>query len=757
MVKKVTDQALYSIFGVCQPCLTALPNMLHSHVERLITLNIVPGRSRPCMHETLARLSHSRRWQPLAWALACIMVPIAVVLPGAGLPFANWLADGIFTHMVTAPGLLWMFFIPGLALLRLLWPTPLPLSVRLALAPGLSVCLPPILLLAAHVLGLPWNGLATWGYLLISLLICLAPYPFTPRRWPWQAVQVDAPLAMLCVISLAALLVRLYAVRDLPTGLWNDSYHHTLMAALLVEQHGIFSSWEPYAPLTTFTYHYGFHANAAFVSLVTGIPVIQAVVITGQILNALTVPLMFACAVLVLRTTPHTALWAALIVGFVVTLPAYFVNWGRYTQLTGQVVLVAVLVAWAALVDARPANLPGAAIRDRLRVGFGVAWRPVLLAALATTALMLTHYLITVVGAAMVACLLLWHVLEQRSWKEIGRIVLIALPMVVLAVLLATPWFWNVLGGDLTRNASAYFNQTTAPQIAAQVALPPLTPLFFKWYTLLGMLVGLMIAAWQRAWRMLLPASWLITQFVLIGPHLFGLPGAGTIDFLTSLGSIYLVLGPLLGLMITTTLEAVLAWLRASVPAWLPAGGTAMLMLALIAWGSGWQARIVDTPQFQQVSPADMAAMAWIRTSTPPDARFLVNGYPYYGGVMVIANDAGGWIPLLAGRTTTLPAMTYGSERGTPDDLFFRISRLWETLRNRPMTDPRPVAVDLTRPEALAALRAAGVTHVYSGARPNPVAAAADRVDTAKLRASPDFRLVYDQDGVEMFQIVGQP
>ena len=106
--------------------------------------------------------------------------------------------------------------------------------------------------------------------------------------------NLDSAGLALLGITLAALLVRLYAVRDLPVGLLGDSYHHTLMAQLLVDNSGIFSSWQPYAPLATFTYHFGFHANVAFVHYMTGLDLPQSLLWAGQIMNAIPVPLVFA-------------------------------------------------------------------------------------------------------------------------------------------------------------------------------------------------------------------------------------------------------------------------------------------------------------------------------------------------------------------------------------------------------------------------------------------------------------------------------
>ena len=102
--------------------------------------------------------------------------------------------------------------------------------------------------------------------------------PPAPRSWDlpgWESMTLAALL-------LAGLAIRLYVVRDLPAGLWGDSYHHTMITQLLLDNHGLFSSWQPYAPLETFTYHYGFHANAALLSWLTGLDSARSVVLAGQ-------------------------------------------------------------------------------------------------------------------------------------------------------------------------------------------------------------------------------------------------------------------------------------------------------------------------------------------------------------------------------------------------------------------------------------------------------------------------------------------
>jgi hypothetical protein len=154
------------------------------------------------------------------------------------------------------------------------------------------------------------------------------------------------------------------------------------------------------------------------------------------------------------------------------------------------------------------------------------------------------------------------------------------------------------------------------------------------------------------------------------------------------------------------------------------------------------------------VGPADLAAIEWIKANTPADARFLVNSFPAYGGTLAAGTDAGWWLPLLAGRWASLPPLTYGSELGERFNYQKHLNNFVAALRGRPLRDSAPIQVDLTREGAWEALKSAGATYVYNGAHPYPAPEAADRFDSAALRGSPLFRLVYDQGGVEIFQVV---
>src|SRR5207244_575248 len=105
----------------------------------------------------------------------------------------------------------------------------------------------------------------------------------------------------------------------------------------------------------------------------------------------------------------------------------------------------------------------------------------------------------------------------------------------------------------------------------------------------------------------------------------------------------------------------------------------------------------------------------------------------------------------------TLPPLNYGGEKAERADYHLGVNTLAKKLRGRDLSDATPLKVDLSRPVALKTLDSNKIGYVYIGAHPYPGPDAADWIDPAKLRASPFFRLVYERDGVEIFQFLAGP
>jgi hypothetical protein len=330
----------------------------------------------------------------------------------------------------------------------------------------------------------------------------------------------------------------------------------------------------------------------------------------------------------------------------------------------------------------------------------------------------------------------------------LGRAVAIG----VGAGLLILPWLLNVSSGHLDRNVAHLTSPATVARQMLDSAIPAVAPLFLKGPVIGAAIVGVLLAGRRRLWRALLPAGWTLALLATVMPHVIGLPGTGVVEGGITATTLYLMAAPLAGVTlgaVCTALERVALRLT-----FVPIAA----LIIVSAWGVGWQRDLVPD-YMRMVTPADVQAMAWVREHTPHDARFVVNSYPIYGGDMIVGVDSGWWMPFFAGRQTNVPPMTYGSELAADPQYAAEIHALARDLRRRPLTDGQGGLVDLTLPETIERLRAAGYTYVYSGAQPivGPRAfGSPDRIDTARLRTSPHFRLVYDHGGVEIFELVTQ-
>src|SRR5439155_24079046 len=108
--------------------------------------------------------------------------------------------------------------------------------------------------------------------------------------WQGQNSKLKTQNSTLFLLTGLALVLRFVAVRGLVVPNWGDSFHHTLIVQLFLEQRGVPHGYLPYAPVYSFTYHFGFHGLAALWATLSGQPAWSAVLAVGQILNALALP-----------------------------------------------------------------------------------------------------------------------------------------------------------------------------------------------------------------------------------------------------------------------------------------------------------------------------------------------------------------------------------------------------------------------------------------------------------------------------------
>jgi hypothetical protein len=133
-------------------------------------------------------------------------------------------------------------------------------------------------------------------------------------------------------------------------------------------------------------YHYGYHALAALFTAISGLPIGAAMLVLGQVLNAVIGLSTYALGKTLWRNW-RPALAAALLVSFATRMPAYYLSWGRYTLTVGLILLPLAL---------------GVA----LEIARGKArWGNTLTLALLTAGILLSHYFAALLLAAFLALL----------------------------------------------------------------------------------------------------------------------------------------------------------------------------------------------------------------------------------------------------------------------------------------------------------------------------------------------------------------
>jgi hypothetical protein len=532
--------------------------------------------------------------------------------------------------------------------------------------------------------------------------------------------------------------------------MWGDSYHHTLIAQLLVDHGGLFRSWEPYVPLRSFTYHFGFHSNVALFHWLTGVSVLKSVIVVGQIFNALA-PLMIYPLVCRLGGTSWAGLMAVLIAGLLSPTPSSYVNWGRYTQLTGMTVLpIAATLAFGVIGNPTPlrsrsddfnrmgclqrlkpvlSSAEGSLLRSR-------GWRRLSAASVCVAGLVLSHYLVTLLFLSLMLAYLVWwtaaHIREAKANPlTLARPWLMVATMGLIAGVFTLPWILNLQSGLLPRviagrfggaSQTGYF-QTEYNTVGDIFAHVP------AWLIAVAVAGGLW-GCWKRHPLAIITSVWTTLLILTANPNVIGLPGTGIVNNFTMLIALYLPLSILAGFGLAQMVQWATTRLR-----YARLLATGLIIIASLA---GARLRLMDLDyDYRLVTPADLEAMAWIRDHTPADAKFLVNAFAAFGGNTVVGDDAGWWIPYLAGRRNTVPPATYGLEIPLDPAYPAQISAFYREITAQPLDSPAAVQT----------LHAHNITHIYIGA------VGGELLDPTVLLNSPFYHLVYDHEGAMIFEV----
>lgn len=516
---------------------------------------------------------------------------------------------------------------------------------------------------------------------------------------------------------------RLYQARELALPSWVDSVHHALIVRVIIERGGLPVDLSPYMPVPL-VYHYAFHVVAALFSGWSGLPVEMVLLRFGQVINALVVVSVYRLAqyFMVERQPPVSGephmpwnqlkpLLAALLVGFVFQMPAYYLTWGRYTLLTGLLLLGPLLVAAVEIYD-QP---------DRFS-----AW---LRYGLLLTGMCLAHYFALVLVAVFLVVLGLVCVVKGMKQPAARKALLHLVFIGLLAVLFASPWLWRILLANqqqtdlqftspLETQAEAvkrvadylaYLLQMIGPRrghilmgIAALGLIFSLRRATVRFLAVWAFLLALLALPWGIRLGPFRPDHYAIILFFPASIFIADLLVDGTVAFRE---------------VIHRTWGSILL---------------AVAVLAVLVWGVNETRNILNSVTVFAV-PADLRALDWVTANTPPTARFYNNAVHWQNGVYR-GVDGGAWLLPYAARESMVPPVVY--VWGTP--AYIQQIKSWAE---------RSTQQKGCTPEFKELVREARLNYIY-------LRQGQGSLQPDMLAGCPGLQVRYQQDGVFIYEIL---
>jgi hypothetical protein len=534
-------------------------------------------------------------------------------------------------------------------------------------------------------------------------------------------------------------LTRFWPIRSLDAAMWGDSYQHTLITQLIIENGGLFQSWLPYTDLSSFTYHFGFHSISAVYHWLTGLNATQAVLWTGQMVNFFAVITLYPLAVFIGKNR-WAGVFAILVAGLLSPVPMDYTNWGRFTQLSGQVILPAsMVIIWMSL-NVKRLNWTWSSL----------TW--IILAGLA-----LSHYRVILFIPFFYVSYLVFY------FRKTGfaNILTQGVVQVSGAILLILPWLVRLFDGKLPQ---IYADQIQVPAGQVSQAIQDYNAIgniagYLPLYLWILMIISVLWGVIQRNRENNVISLWWVLILLAANPGWLNLPGTGIMSNFAVFITVYIPAGLLVGSTAAHLLddfglkeENLDRW---HAPSKIDFGNRSRyvfftylaLVLVVVASLIGLRSEIaqVKPSSHSLVTRPDVRSGQWIDQNLPEDAKLLVNSFFAYGGSYVVGSDAGWWLPLLANRATTLPPLNYGTESSYNPNFTQETNDLVALIQEK----------GIDHPDSLNELINRGVTHLYIGQQRGKVNAKEPPILIPKqLGNDPNFKLVYDQDRIQIFEFL---
>jgi hypothetical protein len=599
----------------------------------------------------------------------------------------------------------------------------IPLSI------GISLGLIPLIMLWTTMLSIKWtrNGVLIIAGFLVAVLLVRLFYKYVISRRAFNHGTKDnneqqpsphndqkhrlAVSLALFVIFICSLAIRLIMVRDLATPAWVDSVHHALITRLILSHGSYSSSYLPYWDFNPTAYHPGFHSIAATFTWLSNLPLEQSLLILGQVLNALAV---FSVYLFTKTLTQRSSagLFAAIITGFLTPMPAYYTSWGRYTELTGLLILPAAFALIQLLMDEKTTK--------------GKYWI-IILGAITSAGLFMVHYRVLVFLACLILSYFVIYLLIIRSMPSGNTIWVLLSILITVAIssLLVLPWISQTIISivfpifqSAGTNTAPFFQDFSWAYLSAALGKQTLV------IAGLGLIWGMIK---QKRFTFLL-LFWVLLLFLIANLNALQIPGGGLINNTSVEIMLFIPISILGGYFI----DLIIIYWKDLIPKKLiiPFVGTIIIFIVLVAYTGAKQLVTIINPITILSRNADLPAIEWMDDNIPEKETIVINpfawGYGLYAG-----SDGGYWISPLSGRVTLPPPVLYGLGGDIK----------W-------INEQSQKVIDLSSyPEALwEYLRANQLHYIYIGEKGGVLS-------PEKLSSSDHFIICYHKAGVWIFSI----
>ncbi len=602
-----------------------------------------------------------------------------------------------------------------------------------------------------------WKGLQRW---VVAVGLCIAFYPvlFYSTRWliPFLTFGPYKMSAMfvLCAIVIGwrmrdhwkeqfafdrlewaalgifgmTLFTRFWIIRDQPYPAWSDSLHHAILTRLTAVQGQLPTTMEPYFPIPLDQYHLGLYSLTATTQWLAQVPAHTALLWTAQALNGLCG--LGVYLVLDRKAGRLGAVVGAAVVGLWSHQPAWYVNWGRFTQIAAQtILLIAWLVTWEAI---KAWKLPWREHKSEILWGtaFGAAL---------TGAVFLLHFRVAAFYLPLLAISVAWELWQARGEGQAGRVLYGVACVGGIALIAVAPALWKAMRVHIS--TSLEYAQMSQAELAFNEVSETVQRYYqFPWSSLPNLAArrwliwiagGGLAFALSRRNRLAIPMLVWTTALVFMGNSY--VLGISLINF-TNLGAVLIMLYLPIGLVVGLAMEEALAFCG---PRWRGRVMQAAIALTLATGFVASHVRVTDIEPYRYfVTPEDVEAMQWIKENTPEDALFAVNTC-FWLPQAPHGTDAGYWIPYFTGRRTTVGVML--NHLGF-DDYLFRIVELSQAVEKLEEGNG-----------TIRELQALDVDYVYIGRRGD---FSGPGLNVHRLKQVDGANVIYQNEGVSILRLI---